>query len=149
MNNLTNLVCCDPRLAADLMHPVNDRIFRGGISCQNLGRISGPINLKNDIGERPSDIDAQTGCDARHSVNPLVLVEVILDTPDNSNKLLYWIKTIEIIDLEPLAGTPERFARPVPQPARHRTARSRHRTGRGTRAGPGPKDSEEGPRHLI
>jgi hypothetical protein len=62
VDDLADLRRADPRLGADLMHPVDNRILGGGIGGQHLGRMAGPRQFQHHIGESAADIDAEPDC---------------------------------------------------------------------------------------
>ena len=59
MNDLTDLCRVHPRLGADLMHAINDRVFRRCISRQHLRRMLRAVNFNHHVGEGTADINAQ------------------------------------------------------------------------------------------
>jgi hypothetical protein len=56
MNDLADLLRADACLGADLLHPVDDRVFRGGVGREDLGAKPPLCSLQHDIGKGAANV---------------------------------------------------------------------------------------------
>ena len=59
MDDLVDVAGINTRLGQNLMHPVDDRVFRGRIGGQHFGRENLRAFFQNNVGKCAADIDAK------------------------------------------------------------------------------------------
>ena len=92
VNDLTNVSGRDPRLGADLMHPIDDRVFGCAVGCENLDRMLHLPLLQYDIGEGSANIDPHTHCTGFHIALQIGPVSIGLEGTSaiqKSNQLIF------------------------------------------------------------
>ena len=66
MDDLADVRRCHTRLGTNLMQAVDDGVFGGDVSGQNLGRKLLALDLDHHVGEGAADIDAHANCAVAH-----------------------------------------------------------------------------------